>query len=148
MSSQALSEQLLKERQTLLAQIEIQRDQLGRMEDIVHSLQEHLAHDQHVLSELEGVLGTAAQLQIESLDPRLHGRRLEEVAIQVLREDIGAGVEIHYRDWFELLRARGHRIRGKEPLGTFLAQIGRSTAVERVGRRTGRYRLVTAPAAG
>jgi hypothetical protein len=112
------------------------------MQEIVGALQERLMEDEHLLDELDGVLGTAAQLRIESLDARLHGRRLEEVAIEVLRDTRGTGVEVHYRDWFELLRARGHRVRGKDPLGTFLAQINRSTAVERVGRRTGRYRLV------
>jgi hypothetical protein len=50
-------------------------------------------------------------------------------------------VEVHYREWFELLRSRGHLIAGKEPINTFLAQINRSTKVERVGRRTGRYRI-------
>ncbi|HXP99766.1 MAG TPA: hypothetical protein VN845_06845 [Solirubrobacteraceae bacterium] len=143
MSSPGLSERLLTERHTLAAQVESQRAQVDRLQGIIDALQERLAHDEHLLDELDGVLGTAAQLQIDSLDARLHGRRLEEVAIQVLREDLGDHVEVHYRDWFELIRARGHRVRGKEPLGTFLAQINRSSAVERVGRRSGRYRLVS-----
>jgi hypothetical protein len=123
-------------------QIESQRTQLDRMQEIVSALQERLTEDEHVLGELEGVLGTAAQLRIEALDARLYGRRLEEIAIAVLRDERGVGVEVHYRDWFELVRAKGHRIKGKDPLGTFLAQINRSGAVERVGRRSGRYRLV------
>jgi hypothetical protein len=143
MATSSLSERLLDERRALVVQVEAQRSQLDRMQEIVGTLQERLTQDEHLLNELDGVLGTAAQLRLESLDPRLHGRRLEEVAIEVLRDARGVDAEVHYRDWFELLRARGHRVKGKEPLGTFLAQINRSTAVERVGRRSGRYRLVS-----
>ena len=142
MARSSLTERLLAERTALIESIEAQRAQLDRFEQIVCDLNERLEHDQHLLGELDGVLGTAAQLRLENLDPRLHGRRLEEVAIEVLREDLGGEAEVHYRDWFELLRARGHRIKGKAPLDTFLAQINRSDSIERVGRRTGRYRLV------
>ena len=140
----SLSERLLTERRALVAQVETERGQLDRMEEIVLALRERLAQDEHLLDELDGVLGTATQLRIESLDARLHGRRLEQVAIEVLQNEHGAGAEVHYRDWFELLKAEGHRVRGKEPLGTFLSQINRSTLVERVGRRSGRYRLIAA----
>jgi hypothetical protein len=68
---------------------------------------------------------------------------LEQVAIDVLEAELGAGAEVHYREWFELLRSRGHLVAGKEPLNTFLSQINRSDAVERVGRRTGIYRLAS-----
>ena len=144
MASSSLSERLLVERGALVGRIETQRTQLDRMQEIVEGLRERLTEDEHLLSELDGVLGTAAQLRIESLDARLHGRRLEEVAIAVLCDTHGSSAEVHYRDWFELLRAQGHRVKGKDPLGTFLAQINRSSAVERVGRRSGRYRLVAA----
>jgi hypothetical protein len=142
MSKPPLTEQLLRERAALIESIEAQRAQLQRFQEIVETLTERLDHDDYLLSEIDGLLGTAAQLRLEMLDPRLHGKRLEEVAIEVLREDVGAGVEVHYREWFELLRARGHRVKGKAPLDTFLAQINRSSSIERVGRRTGRYRLV------
>jgi hypothetical protein len=59
----------------------------------------------------------------------------------VLSEERGSGIEVHYREWFDLLRARGHLVGGKEPLNTFLAQINRSDAIEKVGRRSGRYKL-------
>jgi hypothetical protein len=144
MPESPLTEQLLKEREALIESIEAQRGRLERFEGIVETLNERLEHDDYLLGELDGLLGTAAQLRLETLDPRLHGKRLEEVAIAVLREDLGAGVEVHYRDWFELLRARGHRVKGKAPLDTFLAQINRSSSIERIGRRTGRYRLARA----
>jgi hypothetical protein len=132
---------LLGERKVLIGRIEQEREQLERMRGIIASLSDRLAHDERMLEEIDAVLGRSPQLRIEDADVRLRGRRLEEVAIAVLEDERGAGVEVHYREWFELLRERGHLIAGKEPLNTFLAQINRSAAVEKVGRRTGRYRL-------
>jgi hypothetical protein len=139
-----LATRLLRERDVLADRVAMQREQLDRLRLIAESLEERLSHDEYLLGELEGVLGIAAQLRLEALDERLRGQRLEEVAIAVLREEHGADAVVHYRDWFQLLRARGHHVAGKNPVGTFLAQISRSQAIERVGRRTGRYRLVSA----
>jgi hypothetical protein len=136
-----LTEQLLHERRALAQRVDTQRDQLERLRDITNDLEEQLSRDEHLLVELDGVLGIAAQLRLESLDQRLRGQRLEEVAVCVLRDERGPGADIHYRQWYDLVRSRGHRVSGKNPLNTFLAQINRSSAVERVGRRTGRYRL-------
>lgn len=144
MRSTDLAGRLLRERAALVEQVSRQREQLERLRAIVQDLEERLCHDEHVLRELEAVLGLAAQLRIESLDERLRGQRLEEVAVAVLREERGEGCVVHYRDWFALVRARGHHIAGKDPLSTFLAQINRSAAVERVGRRTGQYKLAAA----
>jgi hypothetical protein len=142
--SQQLTEQLLHERVALAERVHTQRDQLERLRRITNDLEEQLSRDEHLLIELDGVLGIAAQLRIESLDNRLRGQRLEEVAVHILRDERGPDASIHYRDWYELVRARGHRVGGKNPLNTFLAQINRSRAVESVGRRTGRYRLTGA----
>jgi hypothetical protein len=139
-----LSAQLLPEREALAQRVSNTSEQLERLRQIVAALDERLTHDEYLLAELDGLLGIAAQLRLESLDKRLRGQRLEEIAIAVLCEERGADTVVHYRDWFELLQARGHRVSGKNPLGTFLAQINRSPAVERMGRRTGRYRLVSA----
>ncbi|MFL5841019.1 MAG: hypothetical protein ACJ77Z_11285, partial [Thermoleophilaceae bacterium] len=48
---------------------------------------------------------------------------------------------IHYREWFTLLRSEGWEIAGRNPINSFLTEIGRADGVERVGRRTGMYRL-------
>ena len=144
MASSNLTSELLHERGVLAQGVAAQRDQLNRLRLIAEGLKERLTHDERLLRELDGVLGIAAQLQLESLDERLRGQRLEEVAIAVLREDRGLDHVVHYREWFDLVRARGHHVSGKNPLGTFLAQINRSPAVERIGRRTGRYRLLAA----
>jgi hypothetical protein len=135
---------LLTERQSLLGRIEQQREQLEGMRRIVGELEARLVQDEHVLREIDEVLGREPQLRLDDANMRLRGRRLEEVALKVLLEEYGPQAEVHYREWFELLRTRGHLVAGKEPLNTFLAQINRSQAVERVGRRTGRYRIAKA----
>jgi hypothetical protein len=132
---------LLEERQGLVGRIEQEQEQLERLRSIVADLADRLARDEYTLKEIDSVLGREPQLCLEDANLRLRGRRLEEIALKVLQEERGPGVEVHYREWFELLRGRGHLIAGKEPLNTFLAQINRSDAVERVGRRTGRYKL-------
>jgi hypothetical protein len=144
-STSDLATRLLRERNDLAVQVSSQRDQLERMRSIVDDLEARLAHDEHLLGELEGVLGLASQLRLESLDERLRGQRLEQIALAVLLEERGDGCVVHYRDWFALLRARGHHIAGKDPLGTFLTQINRCSSVERVGRRTGQYRVHAVP---
>jgi hypothetical protein len=139
-----LADRLLEERQRLADRVQQQVEQLDRFREIVAELTERLDRDGRLLGELDSLLGKTAQLRLEDLDPRLRGQRLEEIAIQILLEDRGPEAEVHYREWFELLRARGLRVSGKDPLGTFLAQINRSQAVQRVGSRTGRYKLLRA----
>ena len=90
------------------------------------------------------MLGISAQLQIEALDRELGGRRLAEIAVAVLERELEPGQAVHYRDWYALLCRTGYRVRGKNPLASFLAQIARSDHVEPVGRRSGRYRLIAA----
>ncbi|KAA0274276.1 MAG: hypothetical protein EDQ89_02465 [Acidobacteria bacterium] len=135
---------LLVERQRLISRIEQEREQLDALRSITDGVAERLEHDERMLREINSVLGKEPQLRLDEADLRLRGRRLEEVALQVLREERGGDAELHYREWFELLRARGHLVAGKDPLNTFLTQINRSNAVERVGRRSGRYRLAEA----
>jgi hypothetical protein len=89
------------------------------------------------------VLGREPQLRLDEAHLRLRGRRLEEVALKVLTEERGPEAEVHYREWFELLRQKGFLVAGKEPVNTFLAQINRSGAIEKVGHRSGRYRLAS-----
>lgn len=142
----AAMDALVSERNTLIARIEQEREQLERMHSIVSSLEERLAHDERMLGDIDLVLGRSPQLRLEDADLRLRGRRLEEVAIAVLADERGPGAEVHYREWFELLRSNGHLVAGKHPLNTFLTQINRSAAIEKVGRRTGRYRIAVAAA--
>lgn len=134
-------EALLGERKALIARIEQEREQLERIRGIVSSIEERLAHDERILGDIDSALGRAPQLRIEEADVRLRGQRLEQVAIEILERSLGRDAEVHYRQWFEMVRAEGHVVAGKAPLNTFLSQINRSEVVESIGRRTGRYRL-------
>lgn len=135
-------EALLEERKRLIGRIQQQGEQLDAMQKIVRNLAEQLAQDERTLSDIDAVLGKEPQMRLEDGDLLLRGRRLEEVALRVLAEQRGEGVEVHYQEWFELLRSQGYLIAGKEPLNTFLTQINRSDSVERIGSRTGRYRVI------
>jgi hypothetical protein len=136
-----VTERLVAERRTLAERVEGQREQLERLRAIAIELEERLHRDEVLLEDLDAVLGRATQLQLDDLDPRLRGQRLIKVALAVLAEERGPDAEVHYREWYELVRSRGHRVAGRDPVATFLAQINRSACVERVGRRTGRYRV-------
>lgn len=135
---------LLTERRQLIVRIEQEREQHQRLEWIIADLADRLAHDERMLGEIDSVLGHSSQLRLDDADVRLRGQRLERVAIEILDRERGRGEDVHYREWFELLRLNGYVVAGKNPVNTFLAQINRSNAVERVGRRTGLYRLPTA----
>jgi hypothetical protein len=132
---------LLEERRRLLARLEEEREQLEIVEKLTGNLNERIAGDERLLSDIESALGKNPQLQLADSDLRLRGRRLEAVAIELLAKERGDDAEVHYREWFELLRSHGHLVAGKKPIDTFLAQLGRSENVERMGRRTGLYRL-------
>jgi hypothetical protein len=93
--------------------------------------------------ELGELLDIEDQLSIVGLSDQLRGERLREIAADVLWRHHGAGDVVHYKQWFELVVADGHRIGGKNPAATFLTQVARIDSVERVGRRSGLYRLVS-----
>lgn len=117
------------------------RERADRLRQLADHLDEQVARDEHALRELEGALGMRAQLQIEALDSELRGRRVQEVAVQVLARDLGFGKPVHYKDWYALLRAAGYRVRGKNPVASFLAQVSRADEVEPLGQRSGLYQL-------
>jgi hypothetical protein len=64
--------------------------------------------------------------------------------VDILREKKGAGVAVHYRDWFALLVEAGLHVAGRDPLSTFLTQVSRAPQVESVRPRSGLYRLRSA----
>ena len=61
----------------------------------------------------------------------LRGARIRETAVRVLAANAQPDAPVHYRDWFELLSAQGFMPAGKDPLATFLTQVGRSPVVQR-----------------
>lgn len=138
------TDSLIAERRRLIGRIEQESEQLEALERVVKELGTRIAADERMLREIDSALGKAPQMKLDEADLRLRGRRLEQIAIAVLAEAGEPAEAIHYRDWFELLRMRGHLVAGKRPVDTFLAQINRSASVERIGRRSGLYRLADA----
>lgn len=136
-----LDQALLSEAVALARRVEAQAEQAERLRLLADRIDDQTQRERSLLEQLEGALGRSVQLSIDDIDGRLKGQRLLDVAIKLLDEQVGRGQEVHYRDWFQLLQNHGYRVGGKDPLGTFLAQINRAEAVEKVGKRTGRYRL-------
>lgn len=136
-----LDQALLDEAVALARRIEAQAEQAERLRLLADRIDDQTQRERRLLEQLEGALGRSVQLSIDDIDGRLKGQRLLDVAIKLLDEQVGRGQEVHYRDWFQLLQNHGYRVGGKDPLGTFLAQINRAEAVEKVGKRSGRYRL-------
>lgn len=93
------------------------------------------------IRDLGELLGIEDQLSLSNLSDDLRGERLREVAADVLWRNFHAGDVVHYRQWLECVIAEGYRIGGKNPTATFLTQVARVESVERLGRRSGLYRL-------
>jgi hypothetical protein len=93
------------------------------------------------IRELGELLGVEDQLSIVELTPELRGERLRQVAADIVFRHFQPGEEFHYRQWFDVLVSEGHRVGGKNAAATFLTQIAQIDGVERVGRRTGIYRI-------
>jgi hypothetical protein len=81
-------------------------------------------------------------LSIDAYSGELRGRRLREVAVQILRQRRAPGEVVHYRDWYELVIGAGVRVAGKDPLATFLTQVSQAAEVKSERPRSGLYRLV------
>jgi hypothetical protein len=143
-AAESLEGRLREEYELLAARVADQRAQSDRLRGLAEQLEERTQRDEHLLEELAATLGVSAQLRIESLSPTLRGQRLQEVAVEILRTKWAPGRDIHYKQWFALVQEEGHRVGGKDPLGTFLSQVHRAPQVERTGPRTGRYRLAAA----
>ncbi len=116
------------------------REQSRRLHELVDQVDSDAGEAARLLRQIDEMLGLAPQLSLDA-HGELRGQKLQEIAIQLLREKKGTGVEVHYKDWFDLLVAAGLVVGGKDPLATFLTQIGRARDVESVRPRSGLYRL-------
>jgi hypothetical protein len=139
--SEGAREVIAAERETVALRVEELRRQSQSLHAVVEQVDGDLASAERLLRRMDEVLGLAPQLAIEDIGGELRGQRLREVAVAVLRQERGVGVEIHYTDWFDLLAREGIRVGGKNPAATFLTQIGKAPEVEAVRPRSGLYRL-------
>lgn len=129
------------EREAVVARVQDLRRQAELLHAVVDQVDSDLASAELLLRRMDEVLGVAPQLPFDALHEELRGQRLREVAVEVLRAKRSIGTVIHYREWFDLLSQHGLRVGGKDPMATFLTQIGKASAVESVKPRSGLYRL-------
>ena len=130
-----------QQREAAAERVEQLSEESRALRALADEVDEELRKSSKVLQEAEELLGIAPQVPIESLNGELRGRRLREVAVELLRLRKGDRAVIHYTEWFELLRASGVRVGGKDPMATFLAQISGAPEVESVRPRSGLYCL-------
>ncbi len=78
----------------------------------------------------------------QSDEPRemLRGAAIREAAVSVVARSDEPDRPRHYTEWFEAFLAAGFGISGRDPLATFLTQLGRSPVVRR-DAEPGVYRL-------
>jgi|SRR5579884_295298 len=142
--SETFRQTALAEREKLIRKYEQCR---ARHEKLIEEVEQTALEAERYLKtirELGEVLEIEDQLSLTTLSEELRGDRLREIAADVLWRHHKVGDVVHYKDWLALVVAEGHRIGGKNSAATFLTQVGREKTVERVGRRTGLYRLVQA----
>jgi uncharacterized coiled-coil protein SlyX len=138
----SFSDDLLRcERGTLLDGVADLTRRAALHRQLLEQLEVELATQTRLLREIEELIDLRPQLRLERLDRQLRGRRLQEVAVEVLRRRVSDQRPVHYREWFAYLRAEGYEVVGRDPLATFLTQVSRAEGVERVGSRTGLYRV-------
>ena len=143
--SDEFRETAIEERNKLIACYEHARN---RHEELVQEANQAALEAERYLKtirELGELLGIEDQLSITDLIPELRGERLREVAADIVFRHFKSGdPPFHYKVWFELVINEGHRIGGKNPAATFLTQVARVQGIERVGRRTGLYKVAEA----
>jgi hypothetical protein len=140
--SASFRETALAEREKLISRYEERR---GRYEELLEEAQAAALEAERYLKtirELGEVLDIEDQLSLTTINDELRGERLREIAADVLWRHYKAGDVVHYKEWLALVVAEGHRVGGKNSAATFLTQVAREKTVERVGRRTGLYRLL------
>jgi hypothetical protein len=144
-SSESLSEGFVEaavaEREKLAVLLREAQERAAHFEALESAAREEAASFAASIRAIEEMVGLSPQIALCELSEELRGERLREVALEVLRRRSSPGDAIHYRVWFEALAECGYRVSGKDPLATFLTQVSRIDRVEKVGRRSGLYRL-------
>ena len=142
--SPAFEETAGKERELLLTRYESCKRRADHHQELATQAMREAERYAKTIRELGELLGVEDQLSLTNLSNDLRGERLREVAAEVLWRNFHAGDVVHYKQWFECVVAEGYRIGGKNPTATVLTQVAQVDSVERVGRRSGLYRLQSA----
>jgi hypothetical protein len=134
---------VMGERALVASRLDGLREQSRRLHELVERVDADVEETRRLLRRMDEMLGIAPQLSLEA-QGELRGQKLQEIAVQLLREREDAGAIVHYRDWYQLVLDAGVRVAGRDPLASFLTQVARADAVESVRPRSGLYRLRTA----
>jgi hypothetical protein len=135
-------EHVRREHPLVLQRVQALREQSQRLHELTERADGELEEATRMLRSVEEMLGLAPQLSIDAYSGELRGRRLREIAVQILRQRRAPGEIVHYRDWYELVTGAGVRVAGKDPLATFLTQVSQAAEVKSERPRSGLYRLV------
>ena len=130
---------LARHRERLVASRDRLRAELEAVEASLRELDDRDA----LLDRIAGpapVAVSAASTDAPSGASPLRGPAIRRVAVEVLRARPDRPQALHYRDWFDALRAAGYAVVGKDPLAVFLTQLSRSPVVRR-GTQSGVYEL-------
>jgi hypothetical protein len=129
-----------EERAVVAARLEDLRAQSMRLHGLVEQVDADVEETARMLRRMDEMIGLAPQLSIDAQGD-LRGQKLQEIAVELLRQKKGAGTVVHYKEWYDLLLSSGLRVGGRDPVATFLTQIGRAPGIESVRPRSGLYRL-------
>src|SRR5438105_5134277 len=103
-------DQVRQEHPLVAQRVEELRDQSQRLHALTERVDEELEEAMRMLRSIEEMLGIAPQLSIEAFSGELRGRRLREIAIQILRQRRDPGEVVHYREWYALVTGAGVRV--------------------------------------
>lgn len=144
-------EDLRRHRERLLETRESLRAELARIESSLHEVDERDALLDRLTGPAPAPDGSSTEGGAPSRDAPtapnaapnetvLRGPAIRRAAVEVLLAHPDRPEALHYRDWYETLRAAGFAVAGKDPLAVFLTQLSRSPAV-RKGSQSGVYEL-------
>jgi hypothetical protein len=144
-------DELARHRGRLLTAREQLRDELARIDASLHELDERARLlDRLAAPAAEHATPGSDDPRTGDREPRraagtLRGPAIRRAAVEVLLALPERPQALHYREWYEAVRAAGFDIAGKDPLAVFLTQISRSPVI-RKSTQAGVYELDTTAA--
>jgi hypothetical protein len=144
-------DELARHRGRLLTAREALRGELARIDASLHAVDERMRLlDRLAAPATEHAAPEASSPPAGDHEPRraagtLRGPAIRRAAVKVLLALPEHPQAMHYRDWYETVRAAGLQVAGKDPLAVFLTQISRSPVI-RKSTQAGVYELDTAAA--
>jgi hypothetical protein len=100
--SEHVQQAVERERGLVATRLEALRGQSARLHELVERVDTDRAETARLFRRMDEMLGIAPQLSLEA-QSELCDQKLQEIAVELLREKKGAGVAVHYRDWFTFL---------------------------------------------